>query len=66
VGPSWFPSKEGKERYVRGLFQESDGKPGFVRTLDGAGGAGGAGAASAPDTVATSASLSIPMVVSRR
>jgi hypothetical protein len=44
-GPAWFPSKEGKEQFARGLFQEPDGKSGFVRALEGGAGAGAVGTA---------------------
>lgn len=33
-GSAWFPSRNGRETFVRGAFQESDGKSGFVRVLD--------------------------------
>ena len=56
-GPSWYPTKDGKETYVRGAFQKDDGKQGFVRVLEGAGGGGGAAGA-----VPTASSASIPMV----
>ena len=63
-GSSWFPSKDGKEQYARGLFQESDGKSGFVRKVDGGAGGGAAGAGAG---AVTTSSLAIPMmVVSRR
>ena len=57
-GPAWFPNKDGQETYVRGAFQKDDGKPGFVRVLDGV----GAGAGGAAGAVPTATSASIPMV----
>lgn len=42
-GSAWYPNKEGKETYARGLFEGDDKKQGFVRVLEGGAGAGGAG-----------------------